>query len=109
MKNLENQKHLLYAVRIIVEKKVINNIWESHKQLVNDLIPLNVTSGPVYPPINDVRIFPLINDINVEDKSNNNLYVAEAESYAENLQSSDSSVYIVLRDGYVLRLLLNAD
>jgi len=31
MENLENQKHLLYAVRIIVEKKVINNIWESHK------------------------------------------------------------------------------
>ena len=108
MENLENQKHLLYAVRIIVEKKVINNIWESHKWLVNDLIPLNVTSGSGYPPINDVRIFPLINDISVEDKSNNNLYVAEAsidlhrseaEGYAENLQSSDPSVYIVLRDG----------
>ena len=108
MKNIENQKHLLYAVRIILEKKVINNIWESHKWLVNDLIPLNVTSGSGYPPINDVRIFPLINDINVEDKSNNNLYVAEAsidlhraeaEGYAENLQSSDPSVYIVLRDG----------
>ena len=108
MENLENQKHLLYAVRIILEKKVINNIWESHKWLVNDLIPLNVTSGSGYPPINDVRIFPLINDINVEDKSNNNLYVAEAsidlhraeaEGYAENLQSSDPSVYIVLRDG----------
>ena len=108
MENLENQKHLLYAVRIILEKKVINNIWESHKWLINDLIPLNVTSGSGYPPINDVRIFPLINDINVEDKSNNNLYVAEAsidlhraeaEGYAENLQSSDPSVYIVLRDG----------
>ena len=108
MENLENQKHLLYAVRIILEKKVINNIWESHKWLVNDLIPLNVTSGSGYPPINDVRIFPLINDISVEDKSNNNLYVAEAsidlhrseaEGYAENLQSSDPSVYIVLRDG----------
>ena len=108
MENLENQKHLLYAVRIILEKKVINNVWESHKWLVNDLIPLNVTSGSGYPPINDVRIFPLINDISVEDKSNNNLYVAEAsidlhraeaEGYAENLQSSDPSVYIVLRDG----------
>ena len=108
MENLENQKHLLYAVRIILEKKVINTIWESHKWLVNDLIPLNVTSGSGYPPINDVRIFPLINDISVEDKSNNNLYVAEAsidlhrseaEGYAENLQSSDPSVYIVLRDG----------
>ena len=108
MENLENQKHLLYAVRIILEKKVINNIWENHKWLINDLIPLNVTSGSGYPPINDVRIFPLINDINVEDKSNNNLYVAEAsidlhraeaEGYAENLQSSDPSVYIVLRDG----------
>ena len=116
MENLENQKHLLYAVRIILEKKVINNIWESHKWLVNDLIPLNVTSGSGYPPINDVRIFPLINDISVEDKSNNNLYVAEAsidlhraeaEGYAENFQSSDPSVYIVHRDGDVLKLLLN--
>ena len=72
MENLENQKHLLYSVRIILEKKVTNNIWESHKWLVNDLIPLNVTSGSGYPPIND---------INVEDKSNNNLYVAEAEGF----------------------------
>ena len=108
MEKLESKKHLLYAVRIIFERKEINNIWESHKWLVNDLIPLNVTSGSGYPPINDVRIFPLINDISVEDKSNNNLYVAEAsidlhrseaEGYAENLQSSDPSVYIVLRDG----------
>ena len=107
MENLENQKHLLYSVRIILEKKVTNNIWESHKWLVNDLIPLNVTSGSGYPPIND---------INVEDKSNNNLYVAEAsidlhraeaEGYAENFQSSDPSVYIVHRDGDVLKLLLN--
>ena len=108
MEKLESKKHLLYAVRIIFEKKEINNIWESHKWVVNDLIPLNVTSGEGYPPINDVRITPLINDIKIQDGDNKNLYAAdasidlhhaEAEGYAENLQSSDPSVYIVLRDG----------
>ena len=108
MEKLESKKHLLYAVRIIFERKEINNIWESHKWVVNDLIPLNVSSGEGYPPINDVRISPLINEIKKYDGDNKNLFVAdasidlhhaEAEGYAENLQSSDPSVYIVLRDG----------
>ena len=108
MEKLESKKHLLYAVRIIFERKEINNIWESHKWVVNDLIPLNVSSGEGYPPINDVRISPLINEIKKYDVDNKNLFVAdasidlhhaEAEGYAENLQSSDPSVYIVLRDG----------
>ena len=108
MEKLETKKHLLYAVRIIFERKQINNIWESHKWVVNDLIPLNVSSGEGYPPINDVRISPLINEIKKHDGDNKNLFVADAsidlhhaesEGYAENLQSSDPSVYIVLRDG----------
>ena len=108
MENLESKKHLLYAVRIILERKEIDNIWQSHKWVVNDLIPLNVSSGEGYPPINDVRIYPLLKDLKKNDTHDNNLYVAdasidlhraEAEGYAENLQSSDPSVYIVLRDG----------
>ena len=108
MKNLENEKHLLYAVRIILERKEINNLWESHKWVINDLIPLDVSGGLGFPPINDVRIYPLINEVKKEDGLNKNLYFAEAsidlhhaesEGYAENLQSSDPSVYIVLRDG----------
>ena len=108
MKNLENEKHLLYAVRIILERKEINNLWESYKWVINDLIPLEVSGGLGYPPINDVRIYPLINEVKKEDGLNKNLYFAEAsidlhhaesEGYAENLQSSDPSVYIVLRDG----------
>ena len=108
MKNLENEKHLLYAVRIILERKEINNLWESHKWVINDLIPLEVSGGLGYPPINDLRIYPLINEVKKEDGLNKNLYFAEAsidlhhaesEGYAENLQSSDPSVYIVLRDG----------
>ena len=108
MKNLENEKHLLYAVRIILERKEINNLWESHKWVINDLIPLEVSGGLDFPPINDVRIYPLINEVKKEDGLNKNLYFAEAsidlhhaesEGYAENLQSSDPSVYIVLRDG----------
>ena len=108
MKNLENEKHLLYAVRIILERKEINNLWESHKWVINDLIPLEVSGGLGFPPINDVRIYPLINEVKKEDGLNKNLYFAEAsidlhhaesEGYAENLQSSGPSVYIVLRDG----------
>ena len=108
MKNIENEKHLLYAVRIILERKEINNLWESHKWVINDLIPLEVSGGLGFPPINDVRIYPLINEVKKEDGLNKNLYFAEAsidlhhaesEGYAENLQSSDPSVYIVLRDG----------
>jgi hypothetical protein len=108
MKNLVNEKHLLYAVRIILERKEINNLWESHKWVINDLIPLEVSGGLGFPPINDVRIYPLINEVKKEDGLNKNLYFAEAsidlhhaesEGYAENLQSSDPSVYIVLRDG----------
>ena len=111
MINLEDNKHLLYAVRIIFEKKEIDNLWQSHQWVVNDLIPLNVTSGEGHPPINDVRIRPLVNDALSKDGENKNLYVAdasidlhraEAEGYAENLQSSDPSIYIVLRDGDLL-------
>ena len=111
MINLEDNKHLLYAVRIILEKKEIDNLWESHQWVVNDLIPLNVTSGEGHPPINDVRIRPLVNDAISKGDENKNLYVAdasidlhraEAEGYAENLQSSDPSIYIVLRDGDLL-------
>ena len=89
MINLEDNKHLLYAVRIIFEKKEI----EGH------------------PPINDVRIRPLVNDAKSKGDENKNLYVADAsidlhraesEGYAENLQSSDPSIYIVLRDGDLL-------
>ena len=78
MEKLESKKHLLYAVRIIFERKEINNIWESHKWVVNDLIPLNVSSGEGYPPINDVRISPLINEIKKYDGDNKNLFVADA-------------------------------
>ena len=74
MENLESNKHLLYAVRIILERKEIDNIWESHKWVVNDLIPLNVSNGSGYPPINDVRIHPLINDIQIEG-SNSKIYM----------------------------------
>ena len=111
MISLENNKRLLYGVRIIFEKKEIDNQWESHKWIVNDLIPLDVTSGEGYPPINDVKIRPLLNDVSRHNSDNKNLFVAdasidlhraEAEGYAENLQSSDPSIYIVLRDGDLL-------
>ena len=69
MISLENNKHLLYGVRIIFEKKEIDNQWESHKWIVNDLIPLDVTSGGGYPPINDVKIRPLLNDVSPQNSA----------------------------------------
>ena len=63
MKNIENEKHLLYAVRIILERKEINNIWESHKWVINDLIErlakqdsnllLQLINNPIYHAIAD--------------------------------------------------------
>ena len=76
MISLENNKHLLYGVRIIFEKKEIDNQCESHKWIVNDLIPLDVTSGEGYPPINDVKIRPLLNDVSRHNSDNKNLFKA---------------------------------
>jgi len=67
-------------------------------------------SGDGYPPINNVEILPLRNFDEERKKSNLknyffaeasiDLHRAEAEAYAENLQSSDPAIYIVLREGF---------
>ena len=109
MNSLEDKKHLLIAVKIIFEKSKINNKWQSHEWNVNDLILLDMQQGNGYPPINNVEILPL-RDRSEKIESIANLFFAEAsidlhraeaEAYAENLQSSDPSIYIVLRDGLV--------
>ncbi len=68
---------------------------------------IDMQPGDGFPPINNVEILPL----RTSDKKINNLenyffaqasidlHRAEAEAYAENLQSSDPSIYIVLREG----------
>ena len=96
-----SNRHVLYAVRVIVERQPLDNPWVSHKWAVHDLIPLNLSAGLGALPSGDIRLQPLhagsseldlyMADIRID------LHHAEAEAYAENLQSSDPAIYVVLR------------
>ena len=109
MRKLEENKHILIAVKIIFEKKTLNNKWQSHEWEIHDLVLMDMKSGDGFPPINNVEILPLRNFDKQRTKNNlENYFVAEAsidlhraeaEAYAENIQSSDPSIYIVLREG----------
>ena len=109
MRKLEENKHILIAVKIIFEKKLLNNKWQSHEWEIHDLVLMDMESGDGFPPINNVEILPLrsIDDDSVKDNFRNyffaeasiDIHRAEAEAYAENLQSSDPAIYIVLREG----------
>ncbi len=94
-------RHVLYAVRVIVERQPLDNPWVSHKWVVHDLIPLEISAGLGALPSGDIALTPLhsasseldlyMADIRID------LHHAEAESYAENIQSSDPAIYVVLR------------
>ena len=109
MRKLEENKHILIAVKVIFEKKLLNNKWQSHEWEIHDLVLMDMESGDGFPPINNVEILPLrsIDDDSVKDNFGNyffaeasiDIHRAEAEAYAENLQSSDPAIYIVLREG----------
>ncbi len=107
MVKLEENKHLLIAVKIIFEKKKLDNKWQPYEWDIHDLILLDIASGDGFPPINNVAILPLRSaDKKISSDIDNyffaeasiDLHRAEAEAYAENLQSSDPSIYIVLRE-----------
>ena len=109
MTKLEENKHILIAVKIIFEKILLNNKWQSHEWEIHDLVLMDIESGDGFPPINNVEILPLRNFHKQRTKNNlENYFVAEAsidlhraeaEAYAENLQSSEPAIYIVLREG----------
>ena len=96
-----SNRHVLYAVRVIVERQPLDNPWVSHKWAVHDLIPLDLSAGLGALPSGDITLQPLhagssehdlfMADIRID------LHHAEAEAYAENLQSSDPAIYVVLR------------
>ena len=96
-----SNRHVLYAVRVIVERQPLDNPWVSHKWAVHDLIPLDLSAGLGVLPSGDITLQPLhagsseldlyMADIRID------LHHAEAEAYAENLQSSDPAIYVVLR------------
>jgi hypothetical protein len=103
-----DSKHVLYAVRIIIERQRMDNVWQSHRWVVHDLVPMDLQAGDGLPPINNVRLEPLRTTAN--ELSSGVLYTAhasldlhraEAEAYAENLASSEPAIYVVLRDNEV--------
>ena len=94
-------RHVLYAVRVIVERQPLDNPWVSHKWAVHDLIPLDISAGLGALPSGDIILQPLHADSSELDlymaDIRIDLHHAEAEAYAENLQSSDPAIYVVLR------------
>ena len=103
-----SNKHVLYAVRVIFERQDIQNVWQSHRWVVHDLVPLELEAGDGMPPINDVTLQPLrVETSDIETKAlfsaeaSLDLHRAEAEAYAENLASSEPAIYIVLRNNEV--------
>jgi|TARA_X000000950_G_C13859640_1_gene638136 hypothetical protein len=99
-------RHVLYAVRVIVEKQPLDNVWQPFRWVISDLLPLQPVAGTGAPPINNTRLQRLrgkgggavADDLFFADAFLD-LHHAEAEAYAENLASSDPAIYLVLRSG----------
>jgi hypothetical protein len=99
-------KHVLYGVRVIVEKQPLDNVWQPFRWVISDLLPLRPEAGGGAPPINNTRLQRLrgqgggavADDLFFADAFLD-LHHAEAEAYAENLASSDPAIYLVLRSG----------
>jgi hypothetical protein len=99
-----DSRHVLYAVRLIVERQSIDNQWQSHRWVIHDLVPLELSSGSGLPPSNDVQFQRLRQPSNAASgdllftaEASLDLHRAEAEAYAENLASSEPAIYAVLR------------
>ena len=45
MRKLEENKHILIAVKIIFEKKKLNNKWQTHEWEIHDLVLMDMQSG----------------------------------------------------------------
>ena len=99
-----DSRHVLYAVRLIIERQSIDNQWQSHRWVIHDLVPLELSAGCGLPPSNDVQFQRLRQPSNDDSgdllftaEASLDLHRAEAEAYAENLASSEPAIYAVLR------------
>ena len=97
-------RHVLYAVRLIIERQSIDHQWQSHRWVIHDLVPLELSAGGGLPPSNDVQFQRLrqpsdddSGDLLFTAEASLDLHRAEAEAYAENLASSEPAIYAVLR------------
>ena len=98
-------KHILYGMRVICAKQAVDNPWIAHRWVVHDILPQKWEAGNGEVPFGYVPLMPL-HQHNGQQGADETLYIAdiqidlhhaEAEAYAENLQSSDPAIYIVLR------------
>ncbi len=101
---LPTTPHVLYAVRLIIERQTLDNIWQSHRWVIHDLVPLELSAGTGLPPSNDVQFQRLRQSEGGDGdealftaEASLDLHRAEAEAYAENLASSEPAIYAVLR------------
>ena len=102
--NLADRRHVLYGVKIIIERQPIDNIWQSHRWVIHDLVPLNLRAGDGLPPSNDIH-FERLRQVKSGEESLSlfiaeaslDLHGAEAEAYADNLASAEPSIYAVFR------------
>ena len=99
-----DRRHVLYGVKIIIERQPIDNIWQSHRWVIHDLVPLNLRAGDGLPPSNDIH-FERLRQVKSGEESLSlfiaeatlDLHGAEAEAYADNLASAEPSIYAVFR------------
>jgi hypothetical protein len=87
-----DSRHVLYAVRLIVERQSIDNQWQSHRWVIHDLVPLELSAGGGLPPSNDVQFQRLRQPSN--DASGDLLFTAEASL---DLHRAEAEAYAVLR------------
>ena len=105
---LASHKHIFFKVKVILNKVKINNPWIDFKWKVYDILPQEIIVGNNKYPATFISPEPLKKIQNQhKSKKVSDLFIAEvlidlhrseAEAYAENLSSSDPSIYIVLRD-----------
>ena len=99
-----DRRHVLYGVKIIIERQPMHNIWQSHRWVIHDLVPLNLRAGDGLPPSNDIH-FERLRQVKGGKESLSlfiaeaslDLHGAEAEAYADNLASAEPSIYAVFR------------
>ena len=99
-----DRRHVLYGIKIIIERQPIDNIWQSHRWVIHDLVPLNLRAGDGLPPSNDIH-FERLRQVKSGKESLSlfiaeaslDLHGAEAEAYADNLASAEPSIYAVFR------------
>lgn len=111
-------KHVLHAVQIVFGKEPADHPWLDFRWRVLDMLPRELSIGQGQTTTDNIPLVPLRVDEAVpnpgepnQDKSKSSgqdmvlytaqalveLHHAEAEAYAENLNSAEPSVFLVLR------------